>query len=247
MPGEAEEVVETLPTLMDAPPAGDPPAGDPPANDPPAGDPPAGDPPAQTDEEKAAAEEERRAALTDDERAEEDRRAALTDEEREAEDAKAKADEGAPEEYADFVVPDGIELDTEALDAFKPIAKELNLTQDQAQKLVDIQAATAQRWAEGVQQHVVDTRLAWRDAAQKDKEIGGEKFAENLAIAKAGRDVFGDDPELKEVLDAYGLGDHPAVIRYFYKVGKANSEHDFVTSGKPEKSRSFYDHPTSQK
>lgn len=153
---------------------------------------------------------------------------------------------GAPEEYADFTVAEGVELDAEAIEAFKPVAKELNLTQEQAQKLVDVQTQVAQRWQEAVQQHVIDTRTGWREATAADTEIGGEKFAENLAVAKAGRDAFGNDA-LKTLLDESGLGDHPEVIRFFYKVGKANSEHDFVNSGKPEKSKSFYDHPTSKK
>lgn len=162
-----------------------------------------------------------------------------------SEDKEEEAADGPPEEYADFAAPEGITLDPEALETFKPIAKELGLTQEQAQKLVDVQAQTAKRWQEAVQQHVVDTRLAWREAAQADKEIGGEKFVENLGVAKQGRDAFGDD-ELKSLLDETGIGDHPAVIRFFYKVGKANSEHDFVNSGKPEKQKSFYDHPTSR-
>lgn len=162
------------------------------------------------------------------------------------EDGDEDAPEGAPEEYADFAAPEGVTLDAEAIDAFKPIAKELNLTQEQAQKLVDIQAQTAQRWAEGVQQHVIDTRLGWREAAQSDEEIGGKDFAANLAVAKLGRDTFGNEA-LKTLLDETGIGDHPEVIRFFYKVGKANSEHDFVTSGKPEERKSFYDHPTSKK
>lgn len=152
--------------------------------------------------------------------------------------------EGAPEEYADFTAPEGVELDAEALDAFRPVAKELNLTQEQAQRLVDLQSQTAQRWSQQVQEHVTNTRMGWREASQNDKEFGGDKFQENLAVAKEGRDLFGDD-ELKTLLDETGIGDHPAVIRFFYKAGLANREHDFVTSGKPEKSKRFYDHPTS--
>lgn len=152
--------------------------------------------------------------------------------------------EGAPEEYADFTAPEGVELDAETLEAFKPIAKELNLTQEQAQKLVDAQSAQSQRWAEAVQQHVIDTRTQWRADAQADETIGGEKFGENLALAKAGRDAFGDD-DFKALLDETGIGDHPAMIRMLYRVGRANSEHDFVNTGKPEQRKSFYDHPTS--
>lgn len=230
------EAPTDLKPLLDEPPAADPAPADPaPEADPKPADPAPADPAPveQTDEEKAAAEEERRAALTEEERAAED-------------EAKEKAEAGAPEEYADFEAPEGVELDADAIEAFKPIAKELNLSQEDAQKLVNLQAETTKRWQESVQQHVVNTRLEWREAAEADEEIGGDKFSENLAVARAGREAFGTEA-LKTLLDESGLGDHPEVIRFFYKVGKANSEHDFVTSGKPEKQKSFYDHPTSKK
>src|SRR5215469_16563160 len=44
---------------------------------------------------------------------------------------------GAPEAYADFTAPSGRELDADAITAIKPLFKELNLTQAQAQLLVD--------------------------------------------------------------------------------------------------------------
>ena len=68
-------------------------------------------------------------------KAEEDRMAALTDEERTAEDtaaAEAKAAEEsdkAPDEYADFKLPDGILVDKAMLDEAKPLLKELNLSE----------------------------------------------------------------------------------------------------------------------
>src|SRR5262245_55633150 len=46
----------------------------------------------------------------------------------------------APEKYADFKIPDGMAVDAKALEAFTPALRELNLTQDQAQKLVDVYA-----------------------------------------------------------------------------------------------------------
>lgn len=229
MPGEAEETPTPTPTpsLMDAPPAADP-ALEEKGDAPPADNPDlAGDKPDGADDGGAGGDDA--GPEGDEDKGEE-----------------GGEDEGVPEEYADFTAPEGIELDAEMLEEFKPIAKELGLKQDDAQKLIDMQSKVAQRWQEAVQQHVVDTRLGWRDAAQKDAEIGGEKFAENLALAKVGRDTFGTDA-LKTLLDESGLGDHPEVIRFFYKVGKANSEHDFVNQGKPEKSKSFYDHPTSKK
>lgn len=229
--GEQTPAVEDTPSLMDAPPAADTPAAGTQTEEKPVAE---GDPDPAVDDGNTPDPAAGDGGDGDSEGPEEG----------EGEDEKPA---GAPEEYADFVAPEGVELDAEAMDAFRPVAKELNLTQEQAQRLVDLQSETAQRWSQAVQQHVIDTRTGWREAAAKDALIGGEKFAENLAIAKEGRDLFGEDAELKELLDSTGLGDHPAVIRHFFKVGNANREHDFVKSGKPEKSKSFYDHPTSQK
>ncbi len=43
----------------------------------------------------------------------------------------------APEEYAEFTVPEGTTLDEQTATEFKGLAKELDLTQEQAQKLLD--------------------------------------------------------------------------------------------------------------
>ncbi len=64
---------------------------------------------------------------------------------------KDQKQEGAPEKY-EFTVGEGVELDTEALKDFEPVARDLNLTNEQAQKLVDaypkILAGVQQRQAE---------------------------------------------------------------------------------------------------
>ncbi|EEJ8798826.1 peptidase, partial [Salmonella enterica subsp. enterica] len=46
---------------------------------------------------------------------------------------KEETPPGAPEKYA-FTAPEGQELDTSALAQFEPVARELILTQEQAQK-----------------------------------------------------------------------------------------------------------------
>lgn len=142
---------------------------------------------------------------------------------------KDKKPEGAPERYEAFKMPDGIELDAAALAEFEPVARELNLTQEQAQKLVDLEAkrrvdaaaAQAKAWGDQVQ--------AWGAAAENDPEIGGTKFTENLALAKTALDKFGS-PELKAALDATGAGNHPEFIRAFVKIGKAMAE-DVIVGG----------------
>ena len=142
-----------------------------------------------------------------------------------AEENSEKPKVEVPEEYADFTMPEGIEVDKSLTEGFKPIAKELGLTQEQAQKLVDYYASGVlsqrqEQWA-GVQK-------GWQDTAKTDKEFGGNQFNENMGLAKSALDKFGT-PELKQFLDQYGGGNNPEVIRFFYRVGKAMAEPQHIS------------------
>lgn len=140
------------------------------------------------------------------------------------EDTTAKAPE-VPEKY-DLKAPEGVELDTAAVEEFTAIAKELKLSQDDAQKLAGIAVKMQQRQAEA---HV-NTVRQWEAESRADKEFGGDAFEPNLAVARKAIDTFGS-PALKDMLNATGLGNHPEVLRAFYKAGKAISESTFVQSG----------------
>lgn len=151
--------------------------------------------------------------------------ATSTDATTQATDDKGTTPE-VPETY-DLQMPEGIELDKAAADEFTAIAKELKLDQTAAQKLADIGAKMAQR------QHEAHAKLVetWTEQVKTDKELGGDKLDENLGIARKAIDTFGS-PELKELLNSTGLGNHPEVVKLAFKVGKAISEDRFVT-GKP--------------
>lgn len=143
----------------------------------------------------------------------------------ESDDEKQKQ-EGAPEKY-EFTAGEGVELDTEALKDFEPVARDLNLTNEQAQKLVDaypkILAGVQQRQAEAWQKQTE----GWAESVKADKEIGGDKLTANLSAAQRALDQFGT-PELKEYLNATGLGNHPDLVKTFVKIGKAMSEDGMV-------------------
>jgi hypothetical protein len=142
-------------------------------------------------------------------------------ESQQAEPAKVIA---APEKYT-FTAPEGTEYDSGVLDAFSAAAKEANLSQDAAQKLIETMApAIAARQADQIQA----VHKAWLDASTADKEFGGEKLAENLGVARKALDNFGS-PELRALLDNTGLGNHPEVLRFMFRAGKAISEDKFVT------------------
>lgn len=137
-----------------------------------------------------------------------------------ADDKKA---DGAPEKY-EFKAPEGREYDAEVINNFSEVAKELNLSQDAAQKLLDKMAPIVeQRQIQQIEQ----VRTQWADASKNDKEFGGEKLQENLAVAKKALDQFGT-PELRTLLNESGLGNHPDVIRFMFRAGKAISEDRYV-------------------
>ena len=157
-----------------------------------------------------------------------------TEEELAAEKAKTekaekdKKPEGAPEAY-EFKAAEGVELDTEALKDFEPVARELNLTNEQAQKLVDaypkILAGVQQRQVEAWQKQTQD----WAADVKADKEIGGDKLTASLSKAQQALETFGT-PELKEYLNETGLGNHPELVKAFVKIGKAMSEDNMVSA-----------------
>lgn len=142
--------------------------------------------------------------------------------------ADTKATEPQVPESYELTMPEGVELDKAAADEFQAIAKELKLDQASAQKVADIGAKMAQRQTEA------HTKLveSWVENVKTDKEIGGDKLDQNLAVARKALETFGT-PELKDVLNATGLGNHPEVIRAFLKAGKLISEDKFV-AGAPK-------------
>tara|TARA_R110002074_G_scaffold35824_1_gene97612 strand:+ start:125 stop:748 length:624 start_codon:yes stop_codon:yes gene_type:complete len=132
----------------------------------------------------------------------------------------------APEEYGTFELPDNFDMNDETLGEYHTFAKENGLTQEQAQRGVDMVAQMKQ--AEMTQW--VDQQKSWVDDAKKDAEYGGDKFEENIAVAVKARDSFGT-PEFNEMLDSSGLGNHPEMIRFLSRVGKQISEDGVVVGG----------------
>lgn len=187
--------------------------------------------PEQTPEQKAADEAAKAQAITDAEKAVTE---AKTPEEKAAAEAKlrelkgepAKKD-GAPEKYEDFKLPDGVEIDKTQLESFLPLAKELNLSQDQAQKLIDFQAGNVKAAAEkqvADWNKLLETRLS---EAKADKEIGGANFEQTVADARVFLKQFGT-PALQEYLNTAEAASHVEVIRAFAKAGRALADDKFV-------------------
>ena len=144
----------------------------------------------------------------------------------ENETSESETPQGAPEtyEFNTKITDDSSELDPEVVTAFGEVAKDLNLPQEAAQKVLDKVAPVIQAKQAKVLEQV---KLDWANDSQADKEFGGENLAENLNVAKTALDAFGSD-SLKSLLHETGFGNHPEIIRFMYKAGKAISEDSYV-------------------
>lgn len=142
-----------------------------------------------------------------------------------------KPADGKPAEVNyEFKLPDGVTLQGEALDELKATAKEFGLTQEQAQKIADLGAKQAQAFTNQLMEYQRTQTAEWANATKADKELGGDKLDANLGTAKKALDTFAT-PELKKLLNDSGLGNHPEVIRTFFKVGNAISEDGRLVTG----------------
>jgi hypothetical protein len=190
----------------------------------------------ETKEEVVADPSEEKTLATDDGKETKEEGTLLADEtkgaeDNKSEDSKTDDDTGAPEKYEDFNVPEGIELNQEAVAKASEVFKEFNLSQEQAQKLVDIQTDMAKQEAEAQADAWKTMTDKWATESKDDKEFGGAEFDANLATAKKAIETFATD-EFKAMLNFTGVGNHPEMIRFFFRVGKEISEDGVFTGGK---------------
>ena len=140
-------------------------------------------------------------------------------------DGDAPAAAEVPEAYT-LEAPEGFTIAPESIELVTPVFKELGLTNDQANKLMPVAA----QFAEQVQRQMLNAHVAttaeWGRQALADPELGNgsvETFQANMGIAsKALDDLAG--PEFRQFLDETGLGNHPAMIRFALRAGKAISD-----------------------
>jgi len=145
----------------------------------------------------------------------------------------------APEAY-ELTPPEGFTIDKTSLDVFDPVFRELGLTKEGAQKVVDAAPAFVEHITNQVQnaqvQQIVDTRKQWADAALADPEIGGANLDRSKQYAASVFDRYGLKPDgpFRTLLNESGLANHPDMIRVFAKIGHDMGEDGFpVGEGAP--------------
>lgn len=149
---------------------------------------------------------------------------------------KEEKPEGAPESYEDFKAPEGVEFAAPVVDEFKGVAKELNLSQEKAQMLIDkMTPVLAARQIENIKRISAE----WAEKSKADPEIGGDKFAASMANIARVRETFARNADGQLDLDilefmSSPMGNHPGALKLLARAGAAISEAGFPTGGKAE-------------
>ena len=164
-------------------------------------------------------------------------------------DADAPVLTGAPEGDYDLtgLLPEGTNVDADALARIAPTAKELNLSNAGLAKIAaEGLPIVTKQVTDGVIGEVVAQRAAWdadtrasinggRNAAgeevQRDAAYGGKQYDDVLVTAAKSIDRFGG-ADFRDFLKSTGLGNHPAMMRYAYQTGALIAEDtDFERGG----------------
>lgn len=145
---------------------------------------------------------------------------------------------GAPEKYETFKAPEGMEVDPALVEKATPLFKEMNLSQDQAQKLVDFWNEQVASAVEAPYNQFEDTRKSWRNELAQDKALGnGVNDLKPEVKASLGRLIDSLPPEIqqpfKEAMVLTGAGDNPAFVRVFHNLSQRLAEGSSVKGNNP--------------
>ena len=146
-----------------------------------------------------------------------------------APDAPKPGEPAAPAEvtYA-FQTPEGGILAPEGplTEELTALAKANNWSPETAQAVFNL----GDKMLRDQQAAVIETVQGWQTELKADKDIGGDKLNENLAVAKRGLEAYAD-PTFVNFMRESGFLDHPGFVRMMVKVGKAVSEAPVIVPG----------------
>lgn len=123
-------------------------------------------------------------------------------------------------DYSALTVPEALKSEG-FVASVRGLAEQHQMPLAAAQGVLDAIAAEAKASADGW----AAQREAWAAEAKADPAIGDQ----GLAHAKTWLDTYGS-PELREMLEQTGVGDHPLLLRALVKAGKDAGESPIVPS-----------------
>jgi hypothetical protein len=142
----------------------------------------------------------------------------------------------APEAYTPFTLPEGVTLDETVLGEATTLFKEMDLPQEQAQKLVDFHSKQLKAAADTPYQLWRDTQETWMEELRSDPNLG--KLIDNGTVGGQVAKMINSLPAeqasaFREALNFTGVGNNPAIVRGLYELSKRFTEPGHVQGNNP--------------
>lgn len=127
----------------------------------------------------------------------------------------------------DLKLPEGSLLSPQAVEAILALAKEKNLSKEQAQVVLDRESNAVKSYVEGEKAKLTQMQDQWYEQTKADKELGGEAYDANVELGHRVFKKFVPAP-LEQILKDSGMHEHPEVVRFFVRLGKAMAPDQLV-------------------
>lgn len=147
----------------------------------------------------------------------------------EAKDGKKAEGDGqeekkkAPEKY-EVKAPEGMAIDEKLVEEFEPLARKLDLSNDEFQELADFYADKINTNATKMMKLADEINTQWAEEAAKDSEFGGDKYMESIGVINSAFKAFDPEGTLRTTLAETKMLNNPEILRLLYRVGKQISE-----------------------
>lgn len=150
---------------------------------------------------------------------------------------EAAAKPGAPEKYEPFKLPEGSTIDKPLMDKAEATFKELGLSQEQGQKLMDLygeQIKSVQAALNAPVETYLKLRSDWKNEIANSQDIGPRQKEVKAVIGKA---IASLDPKtaaaFNEAVNFTGVGDNLGFVRAMYEISQLITEGGFVRGRGP--------------
>ena len=126
-------------------------------------------------------------------------------------------------------VPDSYDLkglDAEGLKSFEPIFKEVGLSQEQAQKLVDLYGQKQASFVDEQKTIWEKQQSTWIEEFKADKAFGGSNMDASVEAAEKAWRHFGTAEDIR-LVHQFGLANFPPLVKILARVGREMGEGKF--------------------
>ena len=120
-------------------------------------------------------------------------------------------------------------LDDKMLDALTPALKGAGLSNEVAQQLATALVKYQDDSAKESETAAANQRKEWVGELRKDPQFQVTVDNGRRAVALAGKDAGA----VRDILNATGMGDHPAIVRWLANLGSRLSETPFIPGQAP--------------